>query len=450
MKTKSVFFIFLLGLCTVILGSCSELYDYPRAEDQEQLNFSIKAKTKALLDINSNVISQYDVEAYLIYILKVIPTDITSIDQLRIDSSESLYLANLKDGRWFLFSGDYNNPPIIAEGDANNPCPSVFSTNTAGNNEWVKSFYHQITQNRNDITEESKTNRLLWLHARKAAISHSEKNREDTLDLSYDYVLDTISSIIYPALTQTQWHEGSPWNSGIPKLRHGTSRCYAGSEIVALSQLLYYTHFSINKPNYIYGSVDCTYYYDEYPYSNYGLSNTTSVTWGNMPGTANGDTTAISYVAALYAYVAKISTTEYLVTNSSTSNPSDSYSETPELNMALAFRHFGLMVDFDYGDSFNMSDAITEIQNNRPVYCYEYSSSNMINEAYLYDGYRSYYIKETETLTDSSGNIVEENINYYSVFNWHINSGVGAVSHYYWITNTGNNPNNRRMFVGWN
>lgn len=447
MKTKAFSFTLLIIIC---LAACSQFEE----NETDNNRHSQELRTKSSFDSHAGKVDESDVEAYLMYIKKIPLTEVNEILRYEIDSFDYAYCVKLRDGRWFLFSNDYSTAPVIAEGDNNDPCP--FESNPEFGNEiikeWLKSFY-DATRNQTGEKGDASKNQSLWRHAQLAAETDTDsgRNPRNDQDYVYEYEYDTLSSTVYPALTQTKWHEGSPWNGGIPKLRYGSSRCYAGSQVVAISQLLYYTHFALNKPTEIKQSVNNTYYYDEYPYYDYGLSaGYVTTTWNYMPTTVSGNSTYNSYVAALFAYVAKLTNICYYVTDSNTTDPADSYTNFNNYQVTTTLQHFGLAATSG-GVVYSKSTAMSEIQSNRPVLCYGTvnQSTSSAWKAYLYDGYRNYYIKETETISDADGNVLEVNINYYTSFSWHINSGVGAVSFYFWTSDAGYYSYNRKMFTGW-
>lgn len=414
----------ILSIVLWIAASCCESLEMPLSNDQSAL----PVLTKALDEANNGGVTESDVEAYLKCRMNVPSSTITSITSYEVDSSTRLYVAKVKDGRWFLFSGDYNMPPILAEGDDNNPCPADFGKTA----KWLMSISSQDATKDPDAALD---NRLQWLHAQRAATLVKEGNTrsgDDTSEVYYEYVYDTLSSLIYPALTQTHWHGGSPWNNNIPKLQYGTLRCYAGDEVVAIAQLLYYTHFAINRPTNTYVSANCMVDYTQYQYQ-YNFGTSTTSTWNYMPMTNNGNSLYNSYVDAFIAHVASRLCTEYNVTDPLTSDPDDSYSVTGEANVAAALNEF-LSLNLYTGENFSLSYANASIQNNLPVICYDLTGSNVAPQSFLLDGYQHYYIKETEVVRDINGVVLSTTVSYYSSSYWHINAGVGAVSNYYWVT----------------
>lgn len=414
----------ILTIVVWIAASCCESLEMPLSNDQSAL----PVLTKALDEANNEGVTESDVVAYLKCRMNVPSSTITSITSYEVDSSTRLFVAKVKDGRWFLFSGDYNMPPILAEGDENNPCPADYGKTA----KWLMSIGSRDATKDPDA---ALANRLQWLHAQRAASSVKEVNTrsgDDTSEVYYEYVYDTLSSLIYPALTQTHWHGGSPWNNNIPKLRYGSSRCYAGNEVVAITQLLYYTHFAINRPTSVFGSANCTSYYnDSIPYHyNFPDSQTTS-TWNYMPKTNNGNALYNSYVDAFIAHVSFRLSTEYNVTDPLTSDPDDSYSVTGEANVAAVLNEF-LSLSNAHGSNYSESNALLYFQNSLPVLCYGLTGT-LVSQAFLLDGYRRYYIKETEIVSDTNGNILDTSVSYYYHTYWHINASLGAVSDYYWV-----------------
>lgn len=448
MKTRS-----LLPLVVILLWvmtSCGESFDVNGVDDSKEILRKIEAQTKAQATSNGENVSVSDVECYLIYRMKITQDKIVSITPYEVDENNRFVVAKLSDGRWFVFSGDYASTPVVAEGDKDNPFPMDDNADRTKMQKWLTAFSKATSEGDDVDMEEARNNRLLWLHTRRAAVSQRSsqiRSGDDTTDYIYDYVYDTLSSQIYPALTQTYWHEGSPWNATIPFL-NSSMRCYAGSEIVAIAQLLYYSHFAFNKPTSIYTcNFSCTDYYNQFPYEfNFG-SITTSM-WDYMPSSVSGNSTYNYYVAVLYANVAKKSIVHYEVTTPTPTDPSDSYTDFPNVkyNIANCLDNYGLQTTLQ-GNSYDKATIMSQIQYNRPVLCYGSSVPGSKRQAYLIDGYKNYYIKETEIISDTNGIIVETNVRYYYSLIWHINSALGTSSHYYWSYETDYYSSGRWMFA---
>lgn len=59
-------------------------------------------------------VTQSDVEDYLVYRLNIPLTDVKDITRYGIDTDTYIFIVNLRQGGWYIFSGDYSTTPVIA------------------------------------------------------------------------------------------------------------------------------------------------------------------------------------------------------------------------------------------------------------------------------------------------------------------------------------------------
>lgn len=253
------------------------------------------------------------------------------------------------------------------------------------------------------------------------------------MEVDIECITDTLYNDNYPALTSTTWWQASPFNNAVPLLNNNGERCLAGCAVIAIAQLLYYTHYEFGYPNDIYANATCTSLYNQLPY-NFSFSNQTTTSWDSMPLSWLYAPDNDPYSAALCALISKRSGTYYT---------SDGLGSTSPYNIASTLDSF--MLTGASMQDFYKPTIINEIHNDRPVLCS--GQENNYAHSYLIEGYRWLYVTETEIVRDLSGNIISQSVNVIvNDFMWHVNTGdpghtsVAEGSYY---------PYYRKMYVGW-
>lgn len=399
-------------------------------------------QTKAIENQLSKGITQNDVENFLFARMNISNDAIDNIIKYSIDEDIYVFIVNMFDGRWYIFSGDYSSSPILAEGQEGGFKVGLHLSRQE------KSFFESL---RNHIIENKTTNyqsssvrgnRLEWVQSLKIAkqLNLRRDNEPDTSDLDYQYCIDTLINDFYPHLTSTLWHQYAPFNNAAP-WGSSTERCAVGCAVIAIAQLLYYTHYAFGFPNDIYANASCSSYYNQQPY-NYVFSNPTMTTWDSMVQNWNYIDEDDPYTAALCALISYRSGTVYGW------DANETYGETSSQNIPPTLASFFLTgVSLQ---SFTQNTIINEIQNDRPVLCEGYANAdNTGGHVYLIDGYKWLLIQHSEVLTDASGNIVSQNVvGLFNDFKWGINSG-GDNFFLGYITEGSYVQYNRHIHIGW-
>ena len=273
MKTLSL--VFTTMAAALLFYSCAESIDQSVQSSTESSSSCHNLLTKALNEKLSDGVSRQDVEDYLVYRMNETLDTVKDITRYEIDEVSYIYVVNTKDGRWFIFSGDYSSKPLLVEGEGS----MYFEGNLSKHMQnLLKAIGSKIIENRTAYSTETSNNLRIW----EATKRRSERERRmlrdneiDTGDVVVEYIVDTLINSVHPKLTSTSWDPSYPFNEALPM--YGDSlRCTAGCAVVAIAQLLYYTHFAFGYPNDTYDDASCDKFYNapDYAYS-YGNPSTT-------------------------------------------------------------------------------------------------------------------------------------------------------------------------------
>lgn len=431
-------------LSLLLFASCTEF-------SEQETTFSNKTATKQFLstksisDFKDTGIEKKDIEKYLFVRRNVSPESIDSIVRYDIDDIAYVYIVYLANSHWYLMSGDRYSIPIIAEGDGGFNLD--FESDPSHHLErWFQNIREMIVENRTSTSRQVTRFHKEWIDIIEGDnYQQSIMNRSvliDTTETQSIITLDTLIYQYYPGLTVTQWDENYPFNEALP-LYLPNYHCAAGCAVVALAQLLYYTHFAFGYPNDTFESATCSQYYNSSgtpPYT-YNFSTPSTTCWNQMGLTVeqNYNTT---YVAALYAFVAHRSSTVYVLQDG------EGVGSTTKPNAIAAMNQFLLTGVQD--TTYSLSLARNEIQNDRPVLTTGGSTPyGTIGHTYLLDGYQWLKTRSTEVVMDMTGIVLESNTYIDESFAWHINTGESTGAHLLWDYSNTYYPYYREIFIGW-
>lgn len=439
MRQSSISAIFLAtGL---LLVSCAESIEQPAQPKLSYLEHR-ELLTKAATDQLATGVTRSDVENYLSYRMHIATDDIQDISRFDIDQDAYVYIVNIKGGGWYIVSGDYSSTPILSSSE--NGYFDAEKNTSRHDIIWFKTLKEYMEMNRNAVSNEAEECRSIWTQVKRMSLSREDNFRyeePDTMEVIIDCIQDTLVNDDYNWLGCPIWHEFAPFNNAVPTDTTGI-RCPAGCAVIAIAELLYYTHYFFGYPNDIYASASCNSNYNQLPYS-FVFSSPSTTCWNQMNPhwvyISNND----PYTAALCALISKRSNTVY------GEDSMGLYGETSTDNIASTLETFLL-----HGASkeyFLKSSVINEIQHSRPVLCSGEGLSEWgdiyVGHAYLIEGYKWFYVVETEIVTDTSGNILsEETYTIVNDFEWRVATGnpgrrTYADGVYY--------PYNRRIYIGW-
>ena len=440
MKTQ----FFFLAVLLLLLASCTEASFEDTSKASPSWKGYSEAITKAASECLSHGVSDSDAIDYLHYRKAIDSADIKDVSRYSIDDSNYVFIVHLNDDHWFLLSGDYSSTPILAEGGEGFNLQDKPSKHAEA---WLQSIASYMTENRSGRTQDVEINKAEWIHSKTVAEKARDKekriNRDDpdTSDVIIEVDSEWLIDEYYPALTETRWDQGYPFNLSLPLYPpYGTiDRCVAGCAVTAIAQLLYYTHFAFGYPNDVYAEASCSQHYDASgtpPYS-YTFSSPSTTSWNLMGLTSQANYNS-TYVPALYAMIASSSNTNY----------HDGEGSTSPSTICPTLANF--MLTGASPEDYNKSDVIDEIEDDRPVLCSGGDSYyTTIGHIFLIDGYEWQKIRETETIKDLDGNILEINVTIHDYFRWHINTGDPYVGYHIWSYENAYYQYNRKIYIGW-
>lgn len=434
---KTLFYSVMSMALVFLIASCVKTIE----ESIPTRNTDYQAKrvmlTKSIADNLSQGVTKTDVEDYLAFRMSISMDDVKDITRFDIDETAYVFVVNMNEGGWFLCSGDYSSVPIIAYRESGSlDLTGKLSPHTQA---WLKTVRDQIVNNRNLDSETARANRNDWIKSKQTRLFRD--GEPDTGDVQIVISTEVLRNDYYPGLTETTWDQGYPYNNSLPKI-NTTTRCVAGCAVVALSQLLYYTHFAFGFPSSVYSSATCDDYYNDGPPYSFVFSGPSTSVWNSMPLSYDpNDYNAIGrqYVSALYAQVANRFGTEY----------------TPEYGNTRLDSIPGTMANFlltgvSYpSPAYNKNTIITEIEDDRPVMCSGANSpTDTIGHTFLIDGYKWNIIREIESFYDMDGQLIDQNINIYNTFLWRINTG-DSPTYSFWTSEDYYYSYQRKIHIGW-
>lgn len=163
-----------------------------------------------------------------------------------------------------------------------------------------------------------------------------------------------------PHILTTKWGQQDPWNWNVPYCGAGyeaDSHCRTGCSAVAMAQIIYYCHFNLNKPLWLYhgSKVIGTYNDPSDPISFIqGTYHSNSTHWDDMAVDTTGTRYDFEYdfVGQLMADVGNQIDMSYSPTRS-------------EADITVSgFNHYGIYCDTG---SYNSSTVIANLRSNKPV-----------------------------------------------------------------------------------
>lgn len=160
-----------------------------------------------------------------------------------------LYLFNYKEG-WIVVSSDTRTSPVVASnknGHLNFKLISDSKTSI-----WFDGIAEEILSLRSDDqTHETRSSDDFWAAHKILPTRDSLPDYPCWMRRTSAQTVDNLLESIGP-LIQTKWGQHGPWNN---EMFYGYDsngqyrQCILGCASVAMSQILYYTHFYLGKPN---------------------------------------------------------------------------------------------------------------------------------------------------------------------------------------------------------
>ena len=311
----------------------------------------------------------------------------SDIDCITNDANDTLlYVVSKQSGGWTIYSSDTRVPAIVAQSDEGSYAELMQNEHAAI---WIQSMAEDIGLIKtldddalNFTKEEIESNKAFWksitspdkfvkdLTGQKDTragkhppipVGHYELVYSET----YGEVYDSISR-----LTQTRWHQGSPYNNFCP-YRSDTVNVHApaGCVAIAAAQMLYFLNDSLGVPTTAPSQAYCYSTVNDYPNYNWDQTTYTTTVWDDMH--------LFSFAAApLIANVGRRLNTRY-----------ENYSTTQHIDDLEynVFAPYGIScINYEY----NTTQMKTSLLNRRPVLLGAHYNSNESGHAFIADRYR--------------------------------------------------------------
>ena len=177
-----------------------------------------------------------------------------------VDGTDTLlYVYNFDEG-WLVVSGDRRLNPIIGESREGNINVNAIPEGILS---WIEERVYHVKKLRGDLTPIENEHTFLWDNLFSKDINTEDiKTKAQTMKwcvVSYLHSVIKEEEDVIPHLIETKWGQGSTWNNKFPIDANypGSNKCLTGCVAVAVSQLLYYTHYNLGKPNALYHQISC-------------------------------------------------------------------------------------------------------------------------------------------------------------------------------------------------
>lgn len=339
---RSIFFSILFSLCILSCNKVSEDTLFSSAPQLE--DYLIETRSANSISSTNHRISEE--HAAGIVRNRFPDKRLVSLEKVRNQSKVVLYVADFEDG-WALISADDRADVILAFSEHGSFDPNDIPN--PGARFWFDSIQSEIAS----LSEDNCT-----------PLAASEGNSERGMRPRWFWVktriLDSLVCRTYfdsGHLMSTTWGQNNPWNNDCPMYSYYGYyvHCLTGCVATAMSQILYFSHYELGKPNSLYHTVGYSNPYLIGPNNTFFRSDYTGISprWDDMPLDKTG--TNSNYVADLMIDVGDRVNMEYY--------PSASYSST-RAYAKLAFFSYGILCDTS---SYSRDIVLTSLRNGMPV-----------------------------------------------------------------------------------
>lgn len=296
------------------------------------------------------------------------------MDVYTIDKDTLLYLVNYEKG-WVIIAGDKRVNPFVAESEE-----GEISLNLPNKNllTWIDSYADEIRVVKRENKEIENEYTKFWTIISPQKIKTHTNTRYSDEDckwavVSNSYCDSQTYEVLVPHLTTTLWGQESPWNSKLPlDTSCGNLRCPTGCTAVAFAQLVYYMHYHLGKPNWLYHNISVSKSTISGQTQNIGFNRSSYVSnsdhWDDMPLTKYNAHT--SYVGDLMLDIGNRLNMSY-----SGSGSGAWLSASCAANYGLTYKH----------SDYNYQYVKNDLQNSKPVNIVAFTSDNG-GHTWLIDG----------------------------------------------------------------
>lgn len=382
-KTK----ILLFSVITLLLFTNCNLTVIPLEDEYENKQLPSSCYSVSLEDVSLLVRHSYTRNGGISQKASIAPI----VDEY---NDTLLYAVNYDGGGWKLFSSDKRITPIIAESktgsyedELKNEASLLWISIIADQVKDVK----MIDNNELALTEEEINENVNYWDSFCSDNLDFEKTRAGNHPIKftpghYELYNTRTETIYYDSiehLTQTHWHQNSPYNYYCPTRTDKDEKAFAGCVAIAGSQMLYYLHNTIGRPITAPSSASCVGNINWYEMSQ---SDYSSSIWSYM------NISGI-YAAPLVANVGTLLETQYGNEGSS--------AHTQDL-VNKVFLPYGISCDYQVYSEDSVKKSLT---NNMPVIVRADGKQTHIlgvpinskGHSFIVDGYRRYRVKYTQT-----------------------------------------------------
>lgn len=398
---------------------------------------------------------------------------------LEYDDKEIAYFVNIPDGGWAIVSGDKRMQTILAFSDEGAFNPENIDVGTKlwlkeiGSELWALKSNETVMTDSPYLKKWQKHNSIEQIVTKGGGEDDHEGQWLQTMYVCRDRILEVDVEHFLPM----NWTQGYPWNGKLPyKASDPNTRVDAGCVTIALAQLMYYLHNTINRPELV---PECYCYGNE---DNFSMGITEySDQWTGMlmmvgPETSP-ETENINYVCNLISGVLQLVQLQY---NNSLPHAFIQYILAPNRSFGSAGRAAvksflnQQWIQCSQWSLFDPEIAINQVDNRMPVLMSSFFNSD--GHAWLIDGGRKYSTYEiyynqwvpmgtfppVEPIEPDWDNLDQYVISetctgtdYYFQMNW--GTGERNSTYYYygsnWVINTSNNSSynatyDRQMIYG--
>lgn len=221
---------------------------------------------------------------------------------------------------------------------------------------------------------------------------------------SYDSTsyINTVDHIL-----PTKWGQSDPWNKAVPYTDSTyTNHCPTGCSAVAMAQVIYYCHFNLLKPNWLFHGAHYSGCYNAIPPSwSPGTYVDNSTRWDSMAACVDS-----SYSVYSSDYVG-----EFMADIGHTINMHYSPSKSGAFITEDGFNHYDILCD---SGSFNQSIIESNLRANQPVAITAYASRDWSFGYHYYDGH-SWVID----------GITTKKVDHINVYEWRTLSELGSTQY---------------------
>lgn len=369
------------------------------------------------------------------------PGKSVKVEPYIVEKDTLLFFINFNEG-WLILAGDKRLNPFVAESQKGNISMPTSNENL---NIWIDSYADEIRIARTLIENKENEFTDLWskISQNSAPKDSDDDKSPETKSATYKwavvkstYMESETYNDIHPHLLTTKWGQGPPWNTKLPMDSNAGKQCYTGCTAVAISQILYYMHYHLNKPLGLYHNISVSQSSISSKTANIGFSRSdyyaNSTRWDSMALKKNSSG-SYTYVGDLMLDVGNRVGMEYSGTGSGASISLSALSNYGLTYSSSSYDYQTIKDDIvndkpvniiawtqgkENGHSWVIDGIAERIRRYVTHIQFEYTD-NWMNESEYYDTFyelrQKYHIdSEFDTITKEAGTYVDE----FLLMNW--------------------------------